>query len=86
MKEVVKGFETATLPKWREDEFESWRSRKGYLAIADRREAIRRAIHLARPSDIVLIAGKGHEDYQIIGKQKFPFDDRVEARKALEEK
>jgi len=86
MKEVEKGFETATLPKWREDEIESWRSRKGYLAIADRREAIRRAIRLARPFDIVLIAGKGHEDYQVIGKEKFPFDDRVEARKALEEK
>jgi UDP-N-acetylmuramoyl-L-alanyl-D-glutamate--2,6-diaminopimelate ligase len=41
---------------------------------------------LARPSDAVLIAGKGHEDYQIIGKKKLPFDDRVEARKALEEK
>ena len=68
------------------DRFDSWRSGRGYLAIADRREAIRRAIHLARPLDVVLIAGKGHEDYQIIGKKKFPFDDRVEARKALEEK
>jgi UDP-N-acetylmuramoyl-L-alanyl-D-glutamate--2,6-diaminopimelate ligase len=44
------------------------------------------AIHLAEPLDTVLIAGKGHEDYQIIGKQTFPFDDRVEAQKALEEK
>jgi UDP-N-acetylmuramoyl-L-alanyl-D-glutamate--2,6-diaminopimelate ligase len=85
MKEVEKGFETAALRKWREDEMGFWRSGKGYLAIADRREAIRRAIRLARPFDIVLIAGKGHEDYQVIGKEKFPFDDRVEARKALEE-
>jgi UDP-N-acetylmuramoyl-L-alanyl-D-glutamate--2,6-diaminopimelate ligase len=56
---------------------------KGYLCIPDRREAILTAIGMARESDIVLIAGKGHEDYQIIGAQKFPFDDRQIAREAL---
>lgn len=55
-----------------------------YERISDRTEAIRRAIHLAGERDVVLIAGKGHETYQIIGRRKFPFDDRVEARKALE--
>jgi UDP-N-acetylmuramoyl-L-alanyl-D-glutamate--2,6-diaminopimelate ligase len=49
----------------------------------DRSAAIRRAIAVARLGDIVLIAGKGHEDYQIIGKEKRPFDDRLEARAAL---
>ncbi|MSR44981.1 MAG: UDP-N-acetylmuramoyl-L-alanyl-D-glutamate--2,6-diaminopimelate ligase [Phycisphaerales bacterium] len=49
----------------------------------DRSMAIRRAIALARRGDVVLIAGKGHEDYQIIGTEKFPFDDRVVARAAL---
>lgn len=49
----------------------------------DRALAIRSAIAIARAGDLVLIAGKGHEDYQIIGKQKFPFDDRNEARAAL---
>ncbi len=49
----------------------------------DRATAIRTAIAMARAGDLVLIAGKGHEDYQIIGKQKYPFDDRVEARAAL---
>ena len=51
----------------------------------DRSAAIRRAIAVARLGDIVLIAGKGHEDYQIIGKEKRPFDDRLEARVALNE-
>ncbi len=49
----------------------------------DRREAIRRAISLARPGDAVLIAGKGHEDYQIIGDVKSHFDDREEVAAAL---
>ncbi|MDR1961413.1 MAG: UDP-N-acetylmuramoyl-L-alanyl-D-glutamate--2,6-diaminopimelate ligase [Gracilibacteraceae bacterium] len=51
--------------------------------LTDRRAAIRRAIGLAAPGDIVVIAGKGHEDYQIIGKEKIHFDDREEARLAL---
>jgi UDP-N-acetylmuramoyl-L-alanyl-D-glutamate--2,6-diaminopimelate ligase len=54
-----------------------------YYVIPDRREAIKKAIALAGPQDIVLITGKGHEDYQIIGEERFPFDDRAEARKAL---
>ncbi len=55
-----------------------------YLIHADRRAAIAEAIRLARPGDLVLIAGKGHEDYQIIGKEKHPFDDRVAAHEAIE--
>jgi murE/murF fusion protein len=58
-------------------------SDQGYLVISDRKAAIAAAISLADPSDIVLIAGKGHEDYQIIGTQKFPFDDRTIAREEL---
>ena len=57
--------------------------RRGYLVLPDRREAIATAIALSRPADIVLIAGKGHEDYQIIGTSREPFDDRVVARQAL---
>lgn len=51
----------------------------------DRRAAIRRAIADARPKDVVLLAGKGHETYQVIGVERQPFDDRAEARAALQE-
>ena len=47
-----------------------------YLRIADRGEAIRAAAMLARPGDIVLLAGKGHETYQIVGDERRHFDDR----------
>lgn len=55
-----------------------------FVSIADRREAIRSAIEMARPGDIILVAGKGHEDYQIFGDEVVAFDDRVEVRKAIE--
>jgi UDP-N-acetylmuramoyl-L-alanyl-D-glutamate--2,6-diaminopimelate ligase len=55
-----------------------------YETIADRREAIHRAITLAAPGDIVVIAGKGHEDYQIFADRTIHFDDREVAREALE--
>ncbi len=54
-----------------------------YLRIVDRAEAIRTAAMLAKPGDVVLVAGKGHEDYQIIGTEKRRFDDREEVRKAF---
>ena len=56
------------------------RRRARYATLLDRRAAIELAIASARPGDIVVIAGKGHEDYQIIGREKRPFDDRDEAR------
>ncbi len=56
---------------------------KGYLVDADRRAAIQLAAELAKPGDVVLIAGKGHETYQDIGGSRRPFDDRDEARKAF---
>jgi UDP-N-acetylmuramoyl-L-alanyl-D-glutamate--2,6-diaminopimelate ligase len=52
--------------------------------VVDRREAIRTAIcDLARPGDLIVIAGKGHETYQIVGNQTFPFDDRLVAAEVL---
>ncbi len=54
-----------------------------YAMIIDRREAIQHAINLARPGDLVIIAGKGHETYQLIGDQVLDFDDRRVAREIL---
>jgi UDP-N-acetylmuramoyl-L-alanyl-D-glutamate--2,6-diaminopimelate ligase len=56
------------------------------VVISDRRECIHTAIHSAQAGDTVLIAGKGHEDYQIIGTTKIHFDDREEAAIALRQK
>jgi UDP-N-acetylmuramoyl-L-alanyl-D-glutamate--2,6-diaminopimelate ligase len=57
---------------------------RGYLREPDRRHAIRLAIGAARPGDVVLVAGKGHEDYQIVGTERRHLDDREEVRRALE--
>lgn len=54
-----------------------------YLVVSDRRDAILQAISKAKPNDVVLICGKGHENYQIIGNDKFHFDDREIALESL---
>jgi len=61
------------------------RSHVEYHLVPDRREAIGMAVRLARTGDIVLIAGKGHEDYQIVGTKKVYFDDREVAREAIQQ-
>lgn len=57
--------------------------KSNYLRITDRREAIRTAAMIAQAGDIIVVAGKGHEDYQIIGTTKHHFDDREEVRAAF---
>jgi len=59
---------------------------KHYDLMVDRREAIFRAVLQARPGDVILIAGKGHETYQILSTGKIDFDDREVAREALAER
>lgn len=54
-----------------------------YVVVPDREEAIQRAVGLAQADDIVLIAGKGHETYQIVGDQVLDFDDRLVAAEAI---
>jgi UDP-N-acetylmuramoyl-L-alanyl-D-glutamate--2,6-diaminopimelate ligase len=56
---------------------------RGYVVETLRAEAIALAVRLARPGDVLLVAGKGHEDYQIVGTEKRPFDDRDAVRRAL---
>ena len=56
---------------------------KGFLVEADRREAIKLAVGLAGPDDVVLVAGKGHETYQLVGGERLGFDDREVAAAAL---
>lgn len=83
VEDVRRGIEPLGLREYRPEELAAGFSEKGFVAIDDRREAIRTAIRAARPGDIVLLAGKGHEDYQILGTEKFHFDDREEAARAL---
>lgn len=59
-------------------------ARRKFIAIADRKEAIKTAISLAKPEDIVLIAGKGHEKYQEIKGVKYPFDDKQVVKEVFE--
>ena len=57
---------------------------ENYYKIENRKKAIEKAIEIARKEDIIIIAGKGHEDYQILGKTKYPFSDVEIAKKILE--
>ncbi len=56
--------------------------KKAYLVELDRKKAIQQALQLAKPDDIILIAGKGHETYQIFSSQTIPFDDREVVKEA----
>ena len=56
---------------------------RGYAVEVDRRRAIWASVRAARPGDVVVVAGKGHEDYQILGTTKIHFDDREEVRAAM---
>lgn len=69
-----------------EDILKGITNRQKVIAEVDRRTAITQAILNAEPHDIVLIAGKGHENYQILGQKKYPFSDVQEAMAALEQK
>jgi UDP-N-acetylmuramoyl-L-alanyl-D-glutamate--2,6-diaminopimelate ligase len=59
-------------------------ARRKFVSISDRREAIKTAVGFSQPSDIVLVAGKGHEKYQEIKGVKYPFDDKAVLREIFE--
>ncbi|BDG10310.1 UDP-N-acetylmuramoyl-L-alanyl-D-glutamate--2,6-diaminopimelate ligase [Anaeromyxobacter paludicola] len=79
--EILPGVEATGLPRL--EPALALAGGRGYLVVPDRREAIDLAIRAAREGDAVLLAGKGHEDYQIVGTEKRHLDDREEARRAL---
>ncbi len=62
---------------------EGWKENENFWVEPDRKKAISLALSNAKPGDMVLIAGKGHEDYQILGRQKIHFDDREVAKECL---
>jgi UDP-N-acetylmuramoyl-L-alanyl-D-glutamate--2,6-diaminopimelate ligase len=74
--EIVAGFENAPPMQSKKTRYTTYDIRHTKIIEPDRRKAIGLAIESGRKEDIVLIAGKGHENYQIIGTQKFPFSDR----------
>jgi UDP-N-acetylmuramoyl-L-alanyl-D-glutamate--2,6-diaminopimelate ligase len=74
---IIEEIQRGITPDTRKD------SSQRLLTIVDRRAAIAKAIELARAGDLVLIAGKGHEKYQVIGDKTLPFDDVAVAREAL---
>ncbi len=85
IKEIEQGMRADSIRELDREELTGGLRDKGYVKVLERREAIRLAIKLAKAGDVVLVAGKGHEDYQIIGRERLPFDDRYEIKEALKE-
>ena len=81
--EVEDGIRETGRPRLPPGDLATGEGRGGYFVIPDRREAIFQTVGAARSGDVVLIAGKGHEDYQILGTRRIHFDDREEALAAL---
>jgi UDP-N-acetylmuramoyl-L-alanyl-D-glutamate--2,6-diaminopimelate ligase len=85
MGQVRAGITPLNLKEYAIDQLADGFTEKGFAMLENRHEAIRLAVRVAVPGDIVLLAGKGHEDYQIIGTAKHHFDDREEAAAAFAE-
>lgn len=83
IEDILPGVERAVSNKFDADAIETGFSGKGYIVEPDRAKAIHTAIRISKPGDSILIAGKGHEDYQILGATKIHFDDRETAGAAL---
>ena len=84
--QILRDMEKGLAKLQRVDDGSLEQTDSSYAMIPDRRRAIEVAIAIARPDDMVVIAGKGHEDYQIVGHERLPFLDRDEARAALDDR
>ena len=83
IQEILNGTRQGASREYVSEELRNGFAEKGFTVEPDRRSAIRQAIAASRPGDTVLIAGKGHETYQILSDKTVAFDDRLEAEEAL---
>jgi UDP-N-acetylmuramoyl-L-alanyl-D-glutamate--2,6-diaminopimelate ligase len=81
--QILPGLRKVVTHRYGAEDLAAGIAEKGYAVEPDRKIAIRLAVTASRPGDTILIAGKGHENYQIIGGKTVPFDDREQARLAL---
>ncbi len=81
--QILPGIQSISQNEYSVQELQEGFNHKGYCRESDRKRAIQTGIRAAKPGDIVLIAGKGHETYQIIGDTSSPFDDRNVAQSVL---
>jgi len=82
--EIETGIDLSKVQKTSPENLRLQNGTRAYTVIPERKKAIEAAVNEAQTGDIVLIAGKGHEDYQILGTRKIPFDDRAVTRQILE--
>jgi UDP-N-acetylmuramoyl-L-alanyl-D-glutamate--2,6-diaminopimelate ligase len=83
IQDILPGIRRFQQHEYTVQELQDGFTHKGYCREPDRKRAIQTGIHAAKPDDMVLIAGKGHETYQIIGNKTIPFDDRAVAQSVL---
>jgi UDP-N-acetylmuramyl-tripeptide synthetase len=81
--EILPGIRRAGLREYRQEELRGGFAKRGFVVEPDRRRAIRLAAAASVAGDTILIAGKGHETYQILGTRTIDFDDRVEGKAAM---
>jgi UDP-N-acetylmuramyl tripeptide synthase len=82
--DIVEGTAAAQSRQYDSQELNGGFEIPGYVIVPDRKTAIALGLGAARSGDTVVIAGKGHETYQILGETTVPFDDREEARTVLD--
>jgi UDP-N-acetylmuramyl-tripeptide synthetase len=81
--QILEGIAGTSTKQYRAADLTNGFTEKGYVVEADRRKAIELGIMSSAWGDTILIAGKGHETYQIVGRQTLEFDDRIEAKNVL---